>query len=252
MPKTARERPEKAGKEESKTERERLQRIVHEMQKDWRGALRAGEKAGETYRFIEIATAERGRFLYTVYHTGDSGLMIGADFKVDDENLCSISMYVRYVGDLPMGGNQDPLLIGPNEAAELEVYNHVTRVTKGAPDGTPVAFIARIQKFADHKASAETPGICMRLLRELLCELAHIGIMHKHSYVVVHRGMLAYAKQHHDDAKLHQVYTKAGFSDIESTRGMTTRVSQLCQTRDKKRDKKRDEGRSKESPCTLQ
>jgi hypothetical protein len=65
--------------------------------------------------------------------------------------------------------------------------------------------------------------------------------------VVVHRGMLAHVK-HHDDAKLQQVYTKAGFRDIENTRGMTTRVSQLCQ----KRDKKRDEGRSEGSSCTVQ
>ncbi len=79
MPKTVRKRPEKPEKDVPKTERERLINLVHEMKKDWRGALRAGEKAGEAYSFIELGTAERGRFLYTVHHTGPSELMIGAD-----------------------------------------------------------------------------------------------------------------------------------------------------------------------------
>lgn len=98
--------------------------------------------------------------------------------------------------------------------------------------GQPVAFISLMQKnFPSHTSSKR--GMAMRLLGQLMCALSRMGMVHGESHVLAVRGDLSRNSTTgitHDDAKLREVYTRAGFSEISGTRGMTTTAAaaRLC------------------------
>ena len=221
-------------KRQLENERTSLKRLVRGIQEDAAGGLASVRKAAKEYEMygpFPIETAESGKFEFGVRPTDDPGLLVNATLQLDDNTLlCSISIHVRYAGHLP-GKGKDPLLMREDdERSRRLVYGHIGRVMTAAPDGTPVAFISLIRKnFPSHTSS--TRGMAMRLLGQLMCALSRMGVVHGESHVIAVRGDLSRTSTTgiaHDDAKLREVYTKAGFSEIAGTRGMTTTAARLC------------------------
>ncbi len=180
---------------------------------------------------FRLATHEAGKLTFEVGFRARA-LDIATFLRIGDKGICTISISVQYAGSLPDSKNEDdPLLIGAmdNPRDVQAVYGHVSRLivpTSRGAQRAAVVFVSRIEKFTDGM-----PGLAMRLLGRLMCEISRLGIASDASHVLVHRGNaeLGFAStRRHDDAKLRAVYTKSGFIDISGTHAMITTVGRLC------------------------